>query len=260
MRFRTLLWVFLLDSAFAMFNNVTPRLVLKEMKMDIACPEACFQADSAEECFTHIQTWISRSHRQKPIPFSSFIRSFCGGEMDIETQINYASHAFVNMSALVSGKMMTLIRDEYDTYRHFAAFHVMIFNLDPVCGAKSQFRPLFHGISNWKAVWNRRIFGSADNSIDVVISPSSGQPLAEVGNTSWKRAGVWKHAAEFWLLSQIYLDRMASSQQGLKANDHLLQPDNPSCEVEPRVRGEYDDTNMNHLHTFISNFEGLKIA
>lgn len=134
----------------------------------------------------------------------------------------------------------------------------MIFNLDPVRGAQSQYQPLRNGISNWKAVWNRRIFTYADSSIDISIGPESEQTLPENCDALWKRPGFWKHAAEFWLLSRIFLERLASSQHGVEAHYPFSQPENPLCEVEPCIRGEHDDTNMTQLHTFIRNFQGLE--
>lgn len=52
---RVFTWIFLLDTAFVIFNNLPPRLVIKEMKMHMATPEACFQATSADECHQQIQ-------------------------------------------------------------------------------------------------------------------------------------------------------------------------------------------------------------
>jgi hypothetical protein len=79
-------------------------MALRELSMDIACPEACFQAPSSGQCFEAIQTWISRSHRRDPILFSSFLKAFCQGEMNVDTQFSYANHGFMNLWAVVAGK------------------------------------------------------------------------------------------------------------------------------------------------------------
>lgn len=52
---RVFTWIFLLDTAFVIFNNLPPRMVIKEMKMHMATPEACFQAISADDCHQQIQ-------------------------------------------------------------------------------------------------------------------------------------------------------------------------------------------------------------
>ncbi|OJJ31300.1 hypothetical protein ASPWEDRAFT_45253 [Aspergillus wentii DTO 134E9] len=43
---RTFNYVFLLDSAFVIFHNSVPRMVLQEMEIDLTCPESWFQASS----------------------------------------------------------------------------------------------------------------------------------------------------------------------------------------------------------------------
>jgi hypothetical protein len=40
-----------LDSAFLIFNNAPPKLMLQELEMDLSCPEEVFQAESAEACY-----------------------------------------------------------------------------------------------------------------------------------------------------------------------------------------------------------------
>src|SRR5689334_22679167 len=55
----TLIYIFLMDTAFVMFNNLPPRMAVKELKMDLACPEPCFQATTSAECFSQIQIWTA---------------------------------------------------------------------------------------------------------------------------------------------------------------------------------------------------------
>uniref|UniRef100_A0A093VGT3 Zinc-type alcohol dehydrogenase-like protein n=1 Tax=Talaromyces marneffei PM1 TaxID=1077442 RepID=A0A093VGT3_TALMA len=52
---RTFIWVFLMDTAFVTFNNLPPRMVVKEMKMHVAAPESCFQASTADQCYDAIR-------------------------------------------------------------------------------------------------------------------------------------------------------------------------------------------------------------
>jgi hypothetical protein len=41
---KNLIYIFLLDTVFVIFNNLPPRMVINELKMDLVCPESCFQA------------------------------------------------------------------------------------------------------------------------------------------------------------------------------------------------------------------------
>jgi hypothetical protein len=45
----------LLDTAFLIFNNAPPKLMLQELEMDLTCPEEIFQAESAESCYDLLQ-------------------------------------------------------------------------------------------------------------------------------------------------------------------------------------------------------------
>ena len=54
-----MLFIYIHDTAFAIFTNYPPRTRIQEMSLDMACPETCFQASSARECFAAIKTWTS---------------------------------------------------------------------------------------------------------------------------------------------------------------------------------------------------------
>jgi hypothetical protein len=123
-------------------------------------------------------------------------------------------------------------------------------------GSLSLYQPLWNGISNWKAVWNRRVFNRDDHSFDVLIGPEDGQSVSDTD--MWRRPGFWKHASEFWLLSRILLDRMVSSQRGAEAAETLSGSDNTRCEVEPHMLDEYDETSLIRINGFIRNFQALK--
>ncbi|KAK6819086.1 hypothetical protein RU639_008324 [Aspergillus parasiticus] len=56
-RIRTSSFVFLLDTAFVIFNNRPPRMFIAELTMNVNCPEAAFQAESASDCFFHLNEW-----------------------------------------------------------------------------------------------------------------------------------------------------------------------------------------------------------
>lgn len=53
--FRTLIYVHLIDTAFTISNNLPPQIATTELKMNLACPEACFQAQSADECLLQLR-------------------------------------------------------------------------------------------------------------------------------------------------------------------------------------------------------------
>ncbi|KAJ6166578.1 hypothetical protein N7470_002025 [Penicillium chermesinum] len=55
---RVFTWTFLLDTAFVIFHNLPPRMVIREMRMHMAVPESCFQAMTANECHQNLQVHL----------------------------------------------------------------------------------------------------------------------------------------------------------------------------------------------------------
>lgn len=103
------MWIFLLDTAFVIFNNLPHRMVIKEMRMHMASPEPCFQATTAEECFAQIQMLMS-----PPTPFCSLflreaIENLCTEEVTIETKRNLSLLGPLNLFAIVSGKRTLVV-------------------------------------------------------------------------------------------------------------------------------------------------------
>ena len=96
---RVFIWVFLLDTAFVIFNNVPPRMSIKEMKLHLACSEASFQASTIEMCFQHLQSDIALQRYS----LSSVTAMMCKGPVNTEIQSLLADAGPLNMFALTSG-------------------------------------------------------------------------------------------------------------------------------------------------------------
>ena len=69
----------ILDCGFIIQFNMPPRVFIPELQADLACPEACFQATSASECFTYLTTWVSHP-------------SAAAGRMSILKAVEHLSH------------------------------------------------------------------------------------------------------------------------------------------------------------------------
>jgi hypothetical protein len=98
------MWIFLLDTAFVIFNNLPHRMVFKEMKMHMASPEPCFQAVSAEECIRQIHACMPPSSPFCRITLRDAIEDFCAETLPIETQQIYAQLGALNLFIIVSGQ------------------------------------------------------------------------------------------------------------------------------------------------------------
>ncbi|KAJ5688988.1 hypothetical protein N7462_003380 [Penicillium macrosclerotiorum] len=72
---RTIIFIFLIDAALTILHNSPPRMVVLELKMDVACPEACFQAESANDCFEALQPWASSRFGAKRLSIVSALHN-----------------------------------------------------------------------------------------------------------------------------------------------------------------------------------------
>jgi hypothetical protein len=145
----------------------------------------------------------------------------------------------------------------------------MIFNLEPSIAPKAQFAHIRMGLANWKAVWNQRTLNDDERFFDVPITTgltrsnskddSQKEPreanrqltqplphhIPEDEPSMWKRSGFWRHAPEYWLLANLYLDRM---EYGISVG-----PDGEGAQsFDPRP--QHDETSMSWLRDLITKF------
>lgn len=236
---RTILYIFLLDTAFTIFNNLPPRMVVREMTNDLACPEPCFQAPTAEDCFDKIREWTAHPLYCKRTTLYAAIR--CFGQRSIEpvTQNYLAQAGVLNLWTIVS------------------AFHNLIFHIDPGFGSESQSVAMENAITNWRNIWRlRSVNGFKDSYRLADLEPSP--PLLE-RKEAWKRTGFMRRAPEYWLLAQAKLERLQSTQRSLEAAETLSGRDNWLCNVPGTVLPKYDETSMEQLNEFISSFQAMRL-
>ncbi|KAI1618962.1 hypothetical protein EDD37DRAFT_606874 [Exophiala viscosa] len=236
---RTIMYIFLLDTAFTIFNNVPPRMIIREMTNDLACPEPCFQACTAEDCFQKVREWTAHPLCCKRTTLYASIKYFGQKDIGPVTQ-QYLAHAGVlNLWTIVS------------------AFHNLIFHIDPGFGSESQLAAMANAIINWKDIWRlRSVNGFKDCHGHVHLEPSPSQ----LGRHEvWKRTGFMRRAPEYWLLAQAKLERLESSQRSLEAAESLSGRDNWLANVPGTVLSKYDETSMEQLSEFISSFQAMRV-
>ena len=103
------MWIFLLDTAFVIFNNLPHRMVIKEMKMHMVSPEACFQAETSAECFAEIRRWMSPESPFCSLLLRDAIENLCLDTMTDETHQRLSQLGPTNLFAMVSGESLLLI-------------------------------------------------------------------------------------------------------------------------------------------------------
>ncbi|KAF5639477.1 C2H2 transcription factor [Fusarium tjaetaba] len=132
---RIFLWIYLLDHAFVIFNNLPPRMVIKEMSMHMAFPEAAFQASTSTECARELQNWHLRSTMMKNITFREVVERFCGKSFSNDMRRLFADLGPLNLFAVVS------------------AFHALIFQHQNSFGGHDQLQAVRNALDNWKSAW-----------------------------------------------------------------------------------------------------------
>lgn len=233
-KIRTLLWVFLLDAAYVIFNNTPPRLVCRELRMGVASCEASYQATTGQECFDCLQAW--HSHNPRPnISLYSLIKLFFTRELPAKVLENLAYENFINLWCVN------------------AAFHVAIFNIDLDMGAESQLYSVQIALDNWASVWMRRRRNNNEKFFDFIVVTDD--DYREKNNSDWRKPGFWKHALEYWNLAHVVLKHMVAARESVQAADSLCGLYAFHREVSCHVGDVVDDTSMDNLHRFLLTSE-----
>lgn len=231
---RTLLWVFQLDTAYIIFNNMPPHFALRELSMGLASPELSFQASSPHECFAILRAWLANNARTFDPSLYGLIKLFFKPELGSNVLHSLAHESFMNLWCVN------------------AAFHVVLFNLDPVLGGEQQFSGLQTGIDNWQAVWKQRMVNNDERFFDSVITTMdfSGEHVED--RKPWQCPGFWKNAAEYWLLAQVMLSRMIEAHHSAAYADELSGCTASHVNIGPHIHERIEDAEMHSLHSFLA--------
>ncbi|KAH7194511.1 hypothetical protein DER44DRAFT_844232 [Fusarium oxysporum] len=223
---RIFLWIYLLDHAFVIFNNLPPRMVIKEMSMHMAFPEAAFQASTSTECARELQNWHLRSTLIRNITFREVVESFCGRSFSNDMRRLFADLGPLNLFAVVS------------------AFHALIFQHQNSFGGHDQLQAVRNALDNWKSAWETY-------SDEFSFSPP--HVMVDRHNVAtenlWRRVGFMRHSPEYWLLGKLLVDRLSSDSFG---SPQSTVPDASGSAHEP-ILTRYDQTSELSIRTFSSS-------
>ncbi|GAD94259.1 hypothetical protein AN5431.2 [Paecilomyces variotii No. 5] len=220
---RTFTYAFLLDSAFVIFHNSVPRMVLQEMAVDLTCPEELFQASSVVE---FISEAMSHPKMCETTPLlMTCIRHLCAETPDLEIIRYLNSASTLNMFTIA-------------TAIHGLIFHQkMSFTPMPLATG-----PLSIALSRWEIAWKSILERLAH-------SPTSTQ--------LWTKGGFTQHADEFACLARIHLERAnISSEKWNKLMQNLPKPLSQSTNDGIAT---FDQTNMDHVANLILAVELLNL-
>ncbi|KAL2401661.1 Transcription factor verF [Exophiala dermatitidis] len=234
---RVFMWIFLLDTAFVIFNNLPPRMVIREMRMSTAMPEACFQAMTAEECFSDIQ-----QGEQNTLDLVSAFEILYQPDIDSALILKLSNLGPLNLFALAS------------------AFHSIIFHFQNTFSCQGSLEAIKHAQQAWKTVWD----GYMSHFSQVPRhSPTTSTMADLVPDDMWKRAGFTRYASEYWLLGKYMVDRLSKPAKkvfgaGTDPDNQVQSPISAPELVSPLL-SQYDETSMQQVNMLISEFRNVNI-
>ncbi|KAJ5154309.1 uncharacterized protein N7500_009748 [Penicillium coprophilum] len=230
---RLFTWIFLLDSAFVIFNNLPPRMVIKEMRMHMVTPEACFQATTADQCHHQLQLFLPSRSLYWTVSFRGSFESLCKDDLSANIRHLLATLGPLNLFALTS------------------AIHSQIFQFRSAVGSFQLRAPIQNALRNWRDIWH--LFSTT--------SPQGIMPHMTIEDPHiqpeelWRRMGFFRYAPEYWLLAHLMADRLA-----------VLGTSKPENELEPLDEGpldpilnRYDQTSMRQINDLIMGFQTFQI-
>jgi len=81
-------------------------MLVQEADMDLPSPEACFQAESAEECFIALKSWRARIAPRRNLKLCDALRAICS-ETVCRYENFFSNMGVVSMFTIMSGKNKT---------------------------------------------------------------------------------------------------------------------------------------------------------
>lgn len=147
--------------------------------MDMACPEACFQADTATECFRTLREWERSIFWSERLSVAGVVRRICQRQLDDHSVLEFSKMGTLNLFTIVQ------------------ALHSLTFHLQNSLVFESTLAPVQTGLENWRRIWNAR----QPEDKDIPDEPQS----------LWKKIGFVRYAPEFWHLARIIVARIIAS-------------------------------------------------
>lgn len=92
--------MFLVDSAFVIFHNSAPRMVLGEMISDLSCPEDVFEAASLDEFMMAIQ---AKPLPVKPLRLVDCVQNLFAESPDPQILSRLRDESALNLFTIVTG-------------------------------------------------------------------------------------------------------------------------------------------------------------
>ncbi|CAI4213517.1 unnamed protein product [Parascedosporium putredinis] len=223
---RAILYVFLIDCAFIIYNNTPPRMIISELQYDTVCPDSCFNAPDPDSWCEAMRQWAETG----PAAFLSIadlIETSLKEDLTPPEWDSLEQTSLLNLFAIAS------------------AFHNLIFHHHN--GPESHIRSdrVSRGLRNWVRVWGDR--DPVPTEIDSAHPDLTGQP------------GFIRYVREYWSLAVIFND-----QYEYRKPFHPKQFEGSHGAAQRRgdvrLMPETDSSNMSPIHELVVRFRDVDLS
>ncbi|KAJ4198775.1 hypothetical protein NW767_008766 [Fusarium falciforme] len=219
---RVVMWTFMFDKGFVLFNNIPPRMVIKEMTMHIAWPDSIFQASTATECAREIQAFLSRSSSGSYLTLCEVFERYCKDKMDPNLRRVLVEHGASHLFAII------------------LAIYSTIFQHQNSLAGNDQLGGIRNALDNWKLTYEAYL-----KTVPIAEPYETADSLQDM----WRRPGFSRHTHEFYLVARALVSRMSSGES---------VPGMDGSKGTPGFN-EYDQTSMRQLNDLITDFLGVHL-
>lgn len=84
-------------------------MVVSELKMDMACSETCFQAETAEDCLFELLSWNNSLFWQQELSVAAIVWQMCQGELSGESILEFSQMGTLNLFTTVQCNVISLL-------------------------------------------------------------------------------------------------------------------------------------------------------
>jgi hypothetical protein len=236
-----------MDADYIILHKSTPRTIVQELTLDLSCPEQCFQANTAQECHSHLVTLLGGNSR--PL-LSEAVALLCRGPpLGDATKVMFSHMSTMNLFTMIAGEQSALtsinspnLQYEVPNANDQVALHLLIFHQHMLCTYLPAINPrIYIALDRWKCAWD------AKQALD-------GSANATFPTEDWRGGGFMECADELRVLALAMLEKINS------ASANGGSPSENNSQDSLVNAGKFDDTSMGQISDLMSSFHVLSMT
>ncbi|KAM5351006.1 hypothetical protein ACJ41O_003729 [Fusarium nematophilum] len=221
---RTILYVFLIDCAFVMFHNAAPRMVISELRFDLAATEACFQAPDPGTWLKCLTEWPGSRLPGRDMSVSELI------EMGMKSELTSDEWKLLEHTSMLN------------LFGFASSFQNLIFHHHHGPSYREKSIPISQGLKNWLWAWTNRHWATVENEAN--------EPDAYEGG---RKIGFYRYVREWWCLAVI----MYKQTEYTRSLDVDGEFGLGAARRKQSAGTTFDSSDMGQVHELIVRFQEM---